>query len=209
VTALTTLVCGLAPAASFRTPGHANPALTGRGKGGGGEFLHGGWRSGIVVAEVAFRCVADWFRPDDAEPSCARHVDVGSILRLFVRAVPLPAKSVRKQRYRKQLLFQQGFDRVNGDSGVVSAAETTFTSALYMDLDDSVRLVGKLSRKTGIRALILCSEGYFETLGTPFARWAAGFRGAMSIPRACCGGEPGRSRASISTIEIRRGRTSD
>jgi predicted permease len=52
VTALTTLLCGLAPA--LHATGHdVQPALAGSGKGTGGNFRHGRFRSGLVIVEVA------------------------------------------------------------------------------------------------------------------------------------------------------------
>ncbi len=56
VTALTTLLCGLAPA--LHAVGRdVQPMLTGSGKGPGGNFRHGKFRAGLVVVEVALSIV--------------------------------------------------------------------------------------------------------------------------------------------------------
>src|SRR5216684_4984241 len=56
VTALTTLLCGLAPA--LHAVGRdVQPMLTGSGKGSAGEFRHGRFRAGLVVVEVALSIV--------------------------------------------------------------------------------------------------------------------------------------------------------
>ncbi len=56
VTALTTLLCGLAPA--LHAVGHdVQPMLTGSGRGTGGGFRHGKFRAGLVIVEVALSIV--------------------------------------------------------------------------------------------------------------------------------------------------------
>jgi putative ABC transport system permease protein len=56
VTALTTLLCGLAPGL-HATGDDVQPALAGSGKGTGGDFRHGRFRSGLVIVEVALSTV--------------------------------------------------------------------------------------------------------------------------------------------------------
>jgi putative ABC transport system permease protein len=56
VTALTTLLCGLAPALhALRRD--VQPMLTGSGKGGGKDFRYEGFRAGLVILEVALSIV--------------------------------------------------------------------------------------------------------------------------------------------------------
>src|SRR5262249_35269267 len=56
VTALTTVLCGLAPA--LQAVGRdVWPMLTGNGKGMGGRLRHGKFRSGLVITEVALSIV--------------------------------------------------------------------------------------------------------------------------------------------------------
>jgi putative ABC transport system permease protein len=56
VTALTTVLCGLAPA--LHAVGRdVQPMLTGSGRGTGGEFRHGKFRAGLVIVEVALSIV--------------------------------------------------------------------------------------------------------------------------------------------------------
>ena len=56
LTALTTLLCGLAPA--LHAVGRdVQPMLTGSGKGTGGSFRHGKFRAGLVIVEIALSIV--------------------------------------------------------------------------------------------------------------------------------------------------------
>jgi len=56
VTAMTTLLCGLAPAL-HAVGGDLQRQLTGSGKGTGGSFRHGKFRAGLVIVEVALSIV--------------------------------------------------------------------------------------------------------------------------------------------------------
>src|SRR6266576_1833124 len=66
VTALTTLLCGLAPA--LHAVGRdVQPMLTGSGKGSGGEFRHGRFRAGLVVVEVALSMNGRWLSQSEVD----------------------------------------------------------------------------------------------------------------------------------------------
>jgi len=163
VTAFTTLVCGLAPALhSVRRD--MQTALTGRGIDGGGGFLHGRWRSGIVVTEVALSIVLLIGSGLMMRSLLAlERVDVGfNPANVLYARLSLP-QSQYETALQKKLLFQQVLDRVTTIPGVVSAAETT-SSPPYTWTWTTVFARGEAQPKNRNTALILCSEGYFETL---------------------------------------------
>ena len=163
VTAFTTLVCGLAPAL-HSVHRDMQTALTGSGKGGGGDSVHGGWRSGIVVAEVALSIVLLIGSGLMMRSLLAlEHVDIGfSSANVFYTRVSLPQNQY-ETALQKKLLFRQVLDRVTAIPGVVSAAEST-SPPPYTWTWTTVFARGEAQPKNRNTALILCSEGYFETL---------------------------------------------
>jgi putative ABC transport system permease protein len=163
VTAFTTVVCGLAPGLhSVRR--NLQSAPTGSGKGSFGDFRHRRLRAGIVIAEVALS-IALLIGSGLIMRSllALEHVDVG-----FNPANVLYARlSLPQSQYdtapQKNLLFRQILDRVTAIPGVVSAAATS-SSPLYTWTWTTVFGRGEAQPKDRNTALILCSEGYFETL---------------------------------------------
>lgn len=163
VTAFTTVFCGLAPALhSVRRD--LQTALTGSGKGSIGDFRHGRLRSGIVMVEVSLSIVLLIGSGLMMRSLLAlEHVDVG-----FNPADVLYARlSLPHSQYdtalQKKLLFQQVLDRVTLIPGVVSAAETT-SPPPYTWTWTTVFARGEAQPEARNTTLILCSEGYFETL---------------------------------------------
>ena len=163
VTAFTTVVCGLAPGLhSVRRD--LQSALTGSGKGSLGDFRHGKLRAGIVIAEVALSIVLLIGSGLIMRSLLAlEHVDVGfNPANVLYARLSLP-QSQYDTALQKKLLFRQVIDRVTAIPGVVSAAATT-SSPLYTWTWTTVFGRGEAQPKDRNTALILCSEGYFETL---------------------------------------------
>ena len=163
VTAFTTVFCGLAPALhSVRRD--LQTALTGSGKGSIGDFRHGRLRSGIVMAEVSLSIVLLIGSGLMMRSLLAlEHVDVGfNPANVLYARLSLP-HSQYDTALQKKLLFQQVLDRVTVIPGVVSAAETT-SPPPYTWTWTTVFARGEAQPKARNTTLILCSEGYFETL---------------------------------------------
>ena len=91
------------------------------------------------------------------------HVDIGfSSANVFYTRVSLPQNQY-ETALQKKLLFRQVLDRVTAIPGVVSAAEST-SPPPYTWTWTTVFARGEAQPKNRNTALILCSEGYFETL---------------------------------------------
>ena len=165
----TTIFCGLAQAV-HAVRADAQVALSSTGKGIGVESRRGGLRSALVVGEVALAIVLT--------------ICSGLILRsLFaLQEVNIgfnPSKVVFAQlslpdsRYdlaqEKSRLFRKALDRLTQLAGVLAAAETSDYPPFTWGFT-TVVVQGQAPPKNRNTASIICSEGYFETLGRPLLR---------------------------------------
>jgi putative ABC transport system permease protein len=162
-TALTAVICGLAPAFhSVRRD--LQSALTSCGKGASADFRHGKLRFFLVIVEVAL--------------SIALLIGSGLMMRtlLALEKVDIgfdPAKvlyarlSLPEGQYisaeQKKLLFQKILDRIALIPGVIAAAETT-SSPPYTWGWTTVAISGKTPPLNRNTAFIMCTESYFKTL---------------------------------------------
>ena len=160
---LTMLLCGLAPALhSARRD--LQTALTGSGKGVSGSFRHGKLRSYLVVTEIALSIVLLIGSGLMMRTLLAlEHVDIGfNPANVFYAEISLP-EGQYDTALQKKLLFRKVLDRVTQVPGVVAAAEAG-SSPPYTWTWTTVVARGEAQPKNRNAALVLCSEGYFQTL---------------------------------------------
>ncbi len=163
ITVLTALICGLAPALhSVRRDLQA--ALTGSGKGASGNFRHADLRSYLAIAEVVLSIVLLIGSGLMMRTLLAiEHVDVGfNPANVFYARLSLPDGQYDTAT-EKRLLFRRIVDRVTSVPGVLAAAEAS-SSPPYTWTWTTVTTRGEAEPKNRNAALILCSEGYFQTL---------------------------------------------
>jgi putative ABC transport system permease protein len=169
VTALTTMLCGLAPALHVMR-GELQNRLTGSGKGSGGGFRHGKLRAALVIAEVAFSIVLlvgaglmmRTFLVLD-------HVDLGFNPRNILVAELNLSKGVYDTAQQKNILFQQIFARLQTLPGVV-ASTVTVAPPPGGGIDSELTVPGKTHSERWTTAVDAYSAGYFQTLGLPLLR---------------------------------------
>jgi putative ABC transport system permease protein len=169
VTALTTMLCGLAPALHVMR-GELQNRLTGSGKGSGGGFRHGKLRAALVIAEVAFSIVLlvgaglmmRTFLVLD-------HVDLGFNPRNILVAELNLSKGVYDTAQQKNILFQQIFARLQTLPGVV-ASTVTVAPPPGGGIDSELTVPGKTHSERWTTAVDAHSAGYFQTLGLPLLR---------------------------------------
>ena len=164
VAAVTTLLCGLAPAVhAIRRDLRAG--LVGSGKGTNGNSRHGRLRSGLVIAEVAVSMVL--------------LIDTGLMVRtlLALERVDIgfnPADvlyadlALPEGRYdtavQKQIFFRKILDRMKAIPGV-TAATVASSMPPYSWGWTEVEVPGETHSEPWGTIPEMCSEGYFETLG--------------------------------------------
>ena len=169
VTALTTMLCGLAPALHVMR-GELQNRLTGSGKGSGGGFRHGKLRAALVIAEVAFSIVLlvgaglmmRTFLVLD-------HVDLGFNPRNILVAELNLSKGIYDTAQQKNILFQQIFARLQTLPGVV-ASTVTVAPPPGGGIDSELTVPGKTHSERWTTAVDAHSAGYFQTLGLPLLR---------------------------------------
>jgi putative ABC transport system permease protein len=169
VTALTTMLCGLAPALHVMR-GELQNRLTDSGKGSGGGFRHGKLRAALVIAEVAFSIVLlvgaglmmRTFLVLD-------HVDLGFNPRNILVAELNLSKGVYDTAQQKNILFQQIFARLQTLPGVV-ASTVTVAPPPGGGIDSELTVPGKTHSERWTTAVDAHSAGYFQTLGLPLLR---------------------------------------
>ncbi len=169
VSALTSLLCGLAPAfhAARR---ELHTGLTGSGKGTGGSFRHGKLRSSLVVAEVALSIVLLIGTGLMVRSLHAlEQVNIG-----FDPAhVVYSELSLPENRYdnadQKRVFFRKVLDRLAILPGVIAATEASSFPPYSFGWTE-VLIPGKTHSEPWGTTFDLCSEGYFQTLSRTLLR---------------------------------------
>jgi putative ABC transport system permease protein len=169
VSALTSLLCGLAPAfhAARR---ELHTGLTGSGKGTGGSFRHGKLRSSLVVAEVALSIVLLVGTGLMVRSLHAlEQVNIG-----FDPAhVVYSELSLPEDRYdtadQKRVFFRKVLDRLAILPGVITATEASSFPPYSFGWTE-VLIPGKTHSEPWGTTFDLCSEGYFQTLSRTLQR---------------------------------------
>jgi len=165
IAALTTLICGLAPAL-HAVRGNLHLRMTNGGKGAGGSVRHGKLRAGLVIAEVALSIVLltgagllmrSFFT--------LTHVDLGFNPANMLYARVAPAADDRYDTAaKKQLFFEQVLQRVQALPGVITATVSLSVPPLS-GAGSFITVPGKTHSERWESMVDLCSEGYFQTLG--------------------------------------------
>src|SRR5260221_5556629 len=164
VAAVTTLLCGLAPAI-HAVRRDLRTALAGTGKGTNETSRHGRLRSALVIAEVAVSIVlltAAGLMVRSLQ--ALQQVDLG-----FNPADILYAElALPEGRYdtasQKKVLFRKIFDRINAIPGVTAATVATYPPP-YSWGWTQIEVLGKTHFEPLGTTFVMCTEGYFETLG--------------------------------------------
>jgi putative ABC transport system permease protein len=170
IAALTTLICGLAPALHV-VRGNPQLSMTGSGKGtAGGGFRHGKLRSGLVIAEVALSIVLLTGAGLMMRGFFAlTHVDLGfnSARMLYARV------AVADDRYgtaaKKKLFFEQVLQRVQSLPGVLTATISLGLPPVG-GAGSEITVFGKPPSQHWESMIDLCGETYFQTLGLRLLR---------------------------------------
>ena len=171
IAALTTLICGLAPALHV-VRGNLQLSMTGSGKGtAGGGFRHGELRSGLVIAEVALSIVLltgagllmrSFF--------VLTHADLGFSPAHVLYAEVAPAVDDRYDATaEKKVFFEQVVQRVKTLPGVITATESLALPPLG-GAGSEITVLGKPNSEHWNSMVDLCSETYFQTLGLRLLR---------------------------------------
>jgi len=169
VTALITMLCGLAPALHVMR-GELQNRLTGSGKGSGGGFRHGKLRAALVIAEVAFSIVLLVGAGLMMRTFLALdHVDLGFNPRNILVAELNLSKGIYDTAQQKNILFQQIFARLQTLPGVV-ASTVTVAPPPGGGIDSELTVPGKTHSERWTTAVDAHSAGYFQTLGLPLLR---------------------------------------
>jgi putative ABC transport system permease protein len=171
IAALTTVVCGLAPAL-HAVRGNLPLRMFGSGKSTCGGFRHGKLRSGLVIAEVALSIVLltgtgllmrSFFALTHAElgfnPAGMLYVWVSTGEHGWSHDT-----AVNKTRFDEQVL-----ERVKGLPGVVNATLASSTPPLG-GWGSDIMIAGKMPPDHWDSAFDLCSQTYFQTLGVRLLR---------------------------------------
>jgi putative ABC transport system permease protein len=169
VTVLTTVGCGLAPAAhSMRA--NLNKRLTGSGKGASGGFRHGKLRAGLVIVEVALSIVLLAGAGLMTRTLYAlTHVNLGfDASNVMAAGISFPKGSYTTVQERKAF-FQQVLARITSLPSVVAAAET-ISLPPYNAGRSEVTVPGKTHPEAWNALFDTCSEAYFRTLKIPLLR---------------------------------------
>ena len=170
IAALTTLICGLAPAL-HAVRGNLELRMFGSGKGPGGGFGHGKLRSGLVVAEVALSIVLltgtglmmrSFFK--------LTHVQLGfNPARMLFAWVSTAEHGPYETAVKKKLLYEQILQRVKRLPGVIDATISLSTPPLG-GVGSDILVLGKQLPTHWESGVELCSENYFQTLGLRLLR---------------------------------------
>ena len=169
VTVGTTVLCGLAPAL-HAIRGELAQRLQSSGKGSGGTFTHGKFRSALVVTEVALSIVLLVGAGLMLRSLFAlRNVDIGiSSDHVLVARLPLP-----KGRYEtadsKRRVYRQIVDRLKALPGVKSAA-VTIALPPFGGPESGLVIAGLAPGENRRAQFQMVSEEYFQTLGLRLLR---------------------------------------
>lgn len=169
IAALTTVVCGLAPAL-HAVRGNLPLRLFGNGKGTGSSIRHGKLRSGLVIAEVALSIVLltgaglmmrGFFT--------LTHVDLSFDPARMLCARVSPTSDFFDNAAKKALFFEQVRKRVQSLPGVLTAAISLDFPPLG-GVSSEITVLGQPSSQHWESMVDLCSETYFQTLGLRLLR---------------------------------------
>jgi putative ABC transport system permease protein len=169
VSALTTLLCGLAPAL-HAVKGDLHTRLKDTGKGVNIGFRHGKFRSGLVIWEVMLSIVLLVGAGLMMRSLFAlQHVELGlNPVNILVARTPLP-KGQYETSEQKKIFFRQVLQRVTALPGVIAATETSSLPP-YGGPESDVTIPGKTHSDPWNTMFQLCSEGYFQTMGRHLLR---------------------------------------
>ncbi len=169
VTALTTILCGLAPAL-HAVRADLQPQLQDAGRGVNSGFRHAGLRSGLVVAEVALSIVLlagsglmmrSFF--------AVEHVDLGfNPQNILDEQLAFP-KGQSSAAQQSKIFFQQLLPRIAALPGVLAVTEAVTLPPFGGPLSD-VTVPGRTHTERWNAMFELCSEGWFRTMGAPLER---------------------------------------
>jgi predicted permease len=170
IAALTTLICGLAPAL-HAVRGNLELRMFGSGKGAGGGFRHGKVRSGLVIAEVALSIVLLTGAGLMMRSFFAlTHVELGfNPTRMLYSWVATPADDRYNTAVKKKLFYDQVVQRIKALPGVISATESLSMPPLGGD-GGEITVLGKPGSQHWSSGVDLCGEAYFQTLGLRLLR---------------------------------------
>jgi len=169
VTALTAILCGLAPA-FHAVNGDLQSRLKGSGKQASGSFRHGRLRAGLVVTEVALSIILligaglllrSFF--------VLTRVDLGFNPRNILYVRPWFPRGQYDSKDKQNAFTRQLLQRISALPGVISAAESTLLPPLTYDWSDTI-IPGKPHSERWETRYEMCSQGYFQTLGLPLLR---------------------------------------
>lgn len=169
VSAVTSLLCGVAPALHV-VKRDLHTGLAGSAKGAGGEFQHTRLRSTLVVAEVALSIVLLTATGLMVRTLYAlERVDIGFDPADVVYAeLSLPEGSYDTAD-EKRAYFRKLLDRVEALPGVIASTEATSFPPYSFGWTEVV-VPGKVHPEPWGATFEMCSEGYFETLGRHLLR---------------------------------------
>ncbi len=163
LTALTTMLAGLAPAIHATRKQLANP-LKDSARGASGGFRHARMRYGLVIAEIALSLVLMGGAGLMMRTMVALEtVDLGlNPDNILVARLPLPKERYSKAAARKQF-FSQVLARIGNLPGVIAVTETS-TLPPYGGIQSEADVPGIAHAEKWRAIYQLCSEGYFPTL---------------------------------------------
>lgn len=169
LTAITVLLCGLAPAIRLLRR-DLQPALESAGKGTSTVSRHGKLRSSLVVAEVALSIMLlvgagllmrSFF--------AVMHVDLGfEPRRILATRVQLPPEAHLGPAQTKHF-FQLVVQHAQSVPGVSAAAVAQVYPVEQSSFSD-ITIPGKLHSEAWNTSIRICSDGYFRTLDVPLLR---------------------------------------
>jgi putative ABC transport system permease protein len=168
VTALTTILCGLAPALHAVRADLLSQLQDSR-RGVNTAFRHGGLRSALVVAEVALSIVLLAGAGLMMRSLFAlEHVDLGFNPQ-HILAEQLIAPAGRTKAAQQKVFFQQLLPRIAALPGVIAVTEALTLPPVWGPESD-VTVPGKTHTERWNAMFELCSEGWFRTMGVPLER---------------------------------------
>ena len=182
VAALTSLLCGIAPA--LHAAQRILPiGLAGSGKGTSGDFRHGKLRSGLVIIEVALSIVL-------LIGTGLMVRTLGALKKVNIGFDPTHVVyaelSFPEGRYdtaeQKRVFFGKLLDRLAAIPGVVAATEATSLPPYSFGWTQIV-IPGKAHSEPVGATFDMCSEGYFETLGRQLLRGRLLSRSDVNLAR--------------------------
>ena len=161
---LTTILCGLAPAL-YAARGELYLRLQGSAKGANAGFQHGGFRSGLVVAEVAMAIVmlagaGLMMRTFFALESVDLGFDPAKVL--VASLARSPGRQITTEQ--ENVFIRQILQRVTALPGVI-AATPTWSYVPFVGGAGKVVVQGKTYPRPLTAMQQVGSEGWFQTLG--------------------------------------------